>query len=65
MSDIHHVRARHGCDECPRRAVVLLEVLRLCGDCFLQESIRRFQPSNYATASSTKTRSQPVRLRCS
>jgi hypothetical protein len=57
---------RHRCDHCQRAAAVILEALWLCGDCFLEESVRRYPVSGYATTSfSTNTTSQPVRLRCS
>ncbi len=56
---------RHRCDHCQRSAAVILEALWLCGDCFLEESVRRYRPFGYVAADSTNTRSQPVRLRCS
>lgn len=56
---------RHRCDHCDDDAVVMVDAIWLCGDCFFEESVRRYRPIDYATASSTTTRSQPVRLRCS
>jgi len=46
------VPRRRRCERCEQAAVVDLEGLYLCGDCFLEESKRR-----YATALSTNTRS--------
>ena len=56
---------RHRCDKCQRGAVVVFEVSWLCGECFFEESVRRLRPIDYAGASSSTTRSEPVRLRCS
>jgi hypothetical protein len=54
------VPRRRRCDRCTEGADVILDDLYLCGDCFLEESIRR-----YAMLLSRKTKSEPVRFRCS
>lgn len=44
------VPLRQRCDRCREAATVMLEKLMLCGDCFLEESERRFgSPSRNAT----------------